>query len=157
MHTTRNRLIDIVGVIGMLALAAALMYALLPQRTQPGQQVIPPLPASASDPTTTFLTIFVVMTMIGAPITIGLVLALIVRWLSRQVPASSAVAEAKAAKASAKPMGQGKPSVGAETPQGMSTKEILMWRLAAAGLSLVALGGLIVLFGNDIVRLFNPQ
>jgi hypothetical protein len=145
-----------------------LMYALLPQQTQPGQQVVPPLPASASDPTTAFLTIFIVMTMVGAPITLAIGLALIARWVSRQVPSSSAAAEAVAAKsAGAKAAAQVptstsgaiKPSAAPDVPKApkaLSAKEEVFWKIAAAGLSLILIGGLTAIFWNDIVRMFNP-
>lgn len=151
MRTARNRWIDVVGAIGLLVVAAAMMYALLPQRTLPGQQVVPPLPASASDPTVAFLTIFIVMTMVGAPITLAVVLALIVRWVSKQVPASSSVAESKAT--SKAPT---KPSAAGEAPKALSAKEETLWKIVAPVLSLITLGGLLALFWNDIVRLFNP-
>ncbi len=154
MRTVRNRWIDIVGALGLVVAAAVMMYALLPQQTQPGQQVVPPLPASASDPTVAFLTIFIVMTMVGAPITLAIVLALIVRWVSKQVPASSAAAEAAASKSAAKVAA--KPSSASNSPQPLSAKDTIVWRIAATGLSLIMIGGLLALFWNNIVRLFNP-
>lgn len=160
MHTVRKRWIDIIGAVGMLALAAALMYALLPQQTQPGQQVVPPLSASASNPLQGFLTLFVVMTMVGAPVTMAIGLALIVRWVSKQVPASSAAAETTATKATAKgPTGtsaSSKPSGATNAPRALSAQEEIFWKIAAAILSLILIGGLTSIFWNDIVRLFNP-
>jgi heme/copper-type cytochrome/quinol oxidase subunit 2 len=127
------------------------MYALLPQITQPGQPAVPALPPNAADPTQTFLTIFIVMTAIGAPVTGGIVLVLIMRALAHRLPSSSAAADSTKPKA-ARPA---KAAVSAAAPKELSPAEARFWKIAATLLSLALGGGLLALFWNDIVRLFS--
>ena len=149
MAPTRNRVwIDVLAAVVTLAIGAVLLYALLPAVTTPNQQVVPPLPASAVDPTQTFLTIFIVMTAIGAPVTLGIVLALILKFTSRRVPASSSVAPdipttplpARAA---------------AGAPQDLSPRQARFWNILATLLVIVVavlgLGWLV----NAFVQLYR--
>ena len=131
MAQTRNRIwIDVLAAVVTLAIGAVLLYALLPAVTAPNQQVVPPLPASAVDPTQTFLTIFIVMTAIGAPVTIGIVLALILKFTSRRVPASSSVApEIPTTPLPAR--------AAANAPQEMSPRQVRLWNILAALLVIV--------------------
>jgi hypothetical protein len=144
----------VVGLLFMLGAAAGLMYYLLPQLTQPGQQVVPPLPASASNPLQSFLTIFIVMTTVGAPVTMAIVLALVLRWVSKQVPASSTAAEAgakpaaKAAKSAIKPAAD-------QTVKPLSAREETYWKIAATGLTLLIAGGVMAAVWPEVARLFS--
>src|SRR5512138_2813550 len=91
MTQTRSRVwIEIIGVVVTLALAAVVMYALVPFITKPDQQVVPPPPAMNLGQT--LLTLFIAATAVGAPLTAGIVLALIIKVVSKRVPASSSVA-----------------------------------------------------------------
>jgi len=150
MRTLRRRWIDIVGLLVALSAAAGMMYTFLPDLTQPGQRIVPHLPASASDPTQAFLTIFIVMTTVGAPVTLAIVLALVMRWVSKQVPASSAAAEAstKATKPAAKPAPDraGKP---------LSAGEETFWKIAATALTLLITGGVLAAVWPGLVQLFS--
>ncbi len=92
MKAVRHRWVDVIGAAVALGVAAAMLYALLPSRTLPGQQVVPPVDLATADPAQVFLTIFIVMTALGAPVTLAIVLALVLRKVSRMLPASSAVA-----------------------------------------------------------------
>ena len=80
--------------VGLVALALAaggmMLYALLPAITTPDQQVVPP--PSAMEVQQLLLTLFVAATAIGAPLTVGIVLWLVARVVSKRVPASSSVA-----------------------------------------------------------------
>lgn len=154
MRTLRNRWIDVIGLLVALGAAAGMMYTLLPQQTQPGQQVVPPLPASASDPLQAFLTIFIVMTTVGAPVTMAIVLALVLRWVSKQVPASSAAAEAtaKPAAKATKPAAQTAPDRAAPT---LSAREAAFWKIAATGLTVLIAGGVTAAIWPELVRLFS--
>jgi uncharacterized MAPEG superfamily protein len=150
MRTLRNRWFDVAGLIFALAAAGALMFALLPQQTQPGQQVVPALPASASEPLQAFLTIFVVMTTVGAPVTMAIVLALVLRWVSKQVPASSTAAEA--ASKSAKVV---KPASERAATAALSSREETFWKIAATVLALLITGGVVAAVWPELVRLFS--
>ncbi len=150
MRTLRRRWVDVVGLLFMLGAAAGLMYYLLPQLTQPGQQVVPPLPASAFNPTQSFLTIFVVMTTVGAPVTLAIVLALVVRWVSKQVAASSAAVEtaSRATKATAK-------SATDHSTVPLSPREERAWKIVATVLTLGIAGGVLAALWPELVRLFS--
>jgi hypothetical protein len=150
MHKLRNRWIDVAGLLFTLAAAGAVMFALLPQRTMPGQQVVPSLPASASEPVQAFLTIFVVMTTVGAPVTMAIVLAFVLRWVSKQIPSSSTVTEA-AAKA-AKPV---KSTGERAATAALSPREETLWKIAATVLALLIMGGVTAAVWPDLVRLFS--
>ena len=131
MTQTRNRVwIDVVAALVTLAIGGVMLYALLPAVTAPGQQVVPPLPASTADTAQSLLTIFIVMTAIGAPVTIGIVLALVLKLTSPRVPASSTVApDLSGVKAPAKAQ--------AGAPQEMSPRAARLWKVLAAILVLV--------------------
>lgn len=153
MRTLRRRWIDIVGLLVALGAAAGMMYTFLPDLTQPGQRVVPPLPASASDPLQSFLTIFIVMTTIGAPVTLAIVLMIVMPWLSKQLPASSAAAEAakpsaKATKSAAKPAPD-------RAVKPLSAREEIFWKIAATMLTLLIAGGVTAAVWPDLVRLFS--
>jgi hypothetical protein len=154
MRKLRNRWIDAAGLIVTLAAAGALMFALLPQQTRPGQQFVPPLPASAFDSTQTFLTLFIVATTVGAPITMGIVLALVLRRVSKHIPASSTVAEAAArpASKSAKPI---KPANERVAPAALSPREETYWKIIATALTLLITGGVVWAVWPGLVRLFS--
>ena len=154
MRTLRRRWIDVVGLLFMLGAAAGLMYYLLPQLTQPGQQVVPPLPPSAADPLQSFLTIFIVMTTVGAPVTMAIVLALVLRWISKQVPASSAAAEA-AARPAAKATKPAAKSASDQTVKPLSAREETYWKIAATVLTLLIAGGVTAAVWPEVVRLFS--
>ncbi len=158
MRTLRNRWIDVIGLLVALGAAAGMMYTLLPQQTQPGQQVVPPLPASASDPLQSFLTIFIVMTTVGAPVTMALVVALVLRWISKQVPASSAAAEAAAkpaAKSAAKATKPAAQTTSDRAAPTLSAREAAFWKIAATGLTVLIAGGVTAAIWPDLVRLFS--
>jgi len=153
MRTLRRRWIDIIGLLVALGAAAGMMYTFLPDLTQPGQRVVPPLPASASDPLQSFLTIFVVMTTIGAPVTLAIVLMIVMPWLSKQLPASSAAAEA--AKPSAKATKSAvKPALD-RAAKPLSAREEVFWKIAATVLTLLIAGGVTAAVWPDLVRLFS--
>ncbi len=91
MTQTRSRAwVEVLMVVMTLAISGALLYALLPFVTAPDQVVVPP--PQEMELTQTLLTLFVVATAIGAPVTAGIVLALVFRFVSKRVPASSSVA-----------------------------------------------------------------
>ena len=150
MRTLRRRWIDIVGLLVALGAAAGMMYTFLPDLTQPGQRVVPSLPASASDPLQSFLTIFIVMTTVGAPVTLAIVLMIVMPWLSKQLPASSAAAEAaaKATKSAAKPAPD-------RAVKPLSAREETFWKSAATVLTLLIAGGVTAAVWPDLVRLFS--
>ena len=153
MRTLRRRWIDIVGLLVALGAAAGMMYTFLPDLTQPGQRVVPSLPASASDPLQSFLTVFIVMTTVGAPVTLAIVLMIVMPWLSKQLPASSAAAEAakpsaKATKSAAKPAPD-------RTVKPLSAREETFWKIAATVLTLLIAGGVTAAVWPDLVRLFS--
>src|SRR5512139_4269935 len=91
MTQTRSRVwVEVLAVIVMLAIGGVLLYALLPFITAPDRQVVPP--PQAMDLGQTLLTLFIAATAIGAPLTAGIVLALIFKFASRRVAATSSVA-----------------------------------------------------------------
>ncbi len=147
-RATRNRWIDVIGVIVTLAVGAGLMYFLLPLLVPADQQVVPPLSAAMSDPTQAFLTAFIAATAIGAPVTMAIVLALIMRKLSPTLPASSSAAPDTSSAPSATP-------AKAAAPKEMSPREAVMWKIIATVLSLAALAGLLALFWPSLVKLFS--
>ena len=91
MTQTRNRAwIEVMLVVAALAVGGVMLYAFLPFITTTGQQVVPP--PQAMETTQLLLMLFLVATAIGAPITFGIVLALIFKVVSPRVSASSSVA-----------------------------------------------------------------
>jgi hypothetical protein len=132
MVQTRNRgWVELGLVVLALSVGGVMLYALLPLITTPGQQVVPP--PQEMDLTQTLLMLFVAATAIGAPLTAGVVLALIFKVVSPRVPASSSVApEIPAPKA--------KPAPAAE-PKEMSPGEARVWKILAT-LLLLSVGAL---------------
>jgi hypothetical protein len=128
--------VEVLAVIVTLALGGMLLYALLPFITAPGQQVVPP--PQAMDLWQTLLTLFIAATAIGAPVTAGIVLVLLAKFVSKRVPASSSVAlEIPAPKA--------RPQAAEQTKE-MSSREALVWKIVATVLLLVvAVGALMAL------------
>jgi hypothetical protein len=132
MTQTRSRVwIEIIGVIVMLALAAVVMYALVPFVTKPDQQVVPP--PHSMDTGQTILTLFIAATAIGAPLTAGIVLALVFKVVSKRVPASSSVAPAI-------PTPAAKPRA-AESAAEMAPREARVWKIVATIMLLLISAG----------------
>jgi hypothetical protein len=148
-RAARNRWIDVIGVIVTLVAGAGLMYFLLPLLVPPDQQVVPSLSASMSDPTQAFLAAFIAATAVGAPMTMAIVLALIMRKLSPTLPASSSAAPDTA------PAAKSRKAVAPAAPQEMSRGEQLTWSIMATALSLAAIAGLLALFWPSLVKLFS--
>ncbi len=128
MAQTRTRtLIEVIMVVGALTAGALMMYALLPFVTTPTQQVVPP--PRDMDLSQTLLLLFVAATAIGAPLTAGIVLALVFKVVSPRVPASSSVAPELPAP---------KPKAAATAaPKELSPTEARVWKVLAALLVLV--------------------
>jgi hypothetical protein len=105
-----------------LTVGAVMLYALLPLITAPDQQVVPP--PQEMDLTQTLLMLFVAATAIGAPLTAGIVLALVFKVVSPRVPASSSVAPAI-------PAPKAKPASKAAEPKEMSPGEARVWKILA--------------------------
>ena len=133
MAQTRKQVwIEISLVVLSLIAAGVLMYMLLPFVSAPDQVVVPP-PSDMSQ-SQLLLTIFVALTAIGAPVTAGIVLALIFKFASKRVAASSSVApEIPTPKAKSAPK--------AVAPQEMSPEEARVWKVVAV-LLLLAVGAL---------------
>jgi len=150
-QSRRARWIEVIGAIVTLAVAAGLMYALLPLLVRPDQQVVPPLPQSTADPTQAFLMMFIAMTAIGAPVTMAAVLALIVRKLSTALPASSAAAPDTTPKSAAKAARPAESS----RPKELSPREAMQWKIIATLLVLISIAGITVLLWPTLVQLFS--
>ena len=132
MTQTRNRVwVEVVLVIVTLAMSGVLLYALLPFITPPDRQVVPP--PHPMDLGQTLLTLFIVATAIGAPLTVGIVLVLGAKFISRRVPASSSVAPEI-------PAPRAKPRTGEQSRE-LSSREALMWKIVAAVLLLIVAAG----------------
>ncbi len=132
MTQTRNRAwVELMLVVLALAVGGVMLYAFLPFITTPGQQVVPP--PKEMDLTQTLLMLFVVATAIGAPLTFGIVLALIFKVVSPRVSASSSVAPEI-------PSPKAKPVAKAE-PKEMSPGEARVWKILAT-LLVLAVGAL---------------
>lgn len=128
MTQTRNRgWVELGLVVMALAVGGVMLYALLPLIATPGQQVVPP--PKEMDLTQTLLMLFVAATAIGAPVTFGIVLALVFKVVSPRVPASSSVAPAI-------PAPKAKPAPTVE-PKEMSPGEARVWKILATLLVLV--------------------
>lgn len=137
MTQTRSRVwVEVLAVVMTLVIGGLLMYALLPFVTAPDQVLVPP--PKAMEPTQTLLVLFVAATAVGAPVTMGIVLALVFKFVSKRVPASSNVAPDIPA---VKP----KPASRAEAqPAAMSPREARVWKIAATLMVLViAAAGLV--------------
>ncbi len=134
MTQTRSRVwIEVLAVIVTLAIGAVLLYALLPFITAPGLQVVPP--PQPMDVGQTVLTLFIAATAIGAPLTVGIVLVLAAKFVSKRVPASSSVAPEI-------PSPTAKPGAVEQTKE-MSPREALIWKIVATVLLLIVAAGVL--------------
>ena len=124
---------DVLIVLIVLVVAGGLMYMFLPDITHPGQTVVPPLPANASDPTQSFLTLFIIATAVGAPVTGAIVLAFLFYKASKNVPSETLLTPTLGSgKATAKPASESKQ---------LSPREATFWKIVA---TLLILGVLAV-------------
>lgn len=128
-QSTSRRLMDLIVLVVLLGGAAFVMYNLLPQRTAAGEAVVPPLPASAFDPVQAFLTVFITMTAVGAPVTGAIVLALILKGVSKSIPLNAATPDQPIEKRTAP-----------AAPKELSKGEALLWKIVATVLILIASG-----------------
>ncbi len=146
MTQTRSRVwVDVLAVIVTLALGAVLMYALLPYVAAPDRQVVPsPHPMDLGQ---TLLTLFIAGTAIGAPLTVGIVLVLLAKFVSKRVPASSSIApEIPAPKA--------KPPA-SDAPKVMSPREALIWKITATVLLLIVAAGVLAGLAAAFVQFYK--
>lgn len=133
MVLTRKRVWgELILVVLALTVGGVMLYTLLPFITTPGQQVVPP--PQAMDPTQTLLMLFVAATAIGAPLTAGIVLALVFKVVSPRVSASSSVAPEI-------PSPQAKPAPASGEAKQMSPGEARVWKVLAT-LLVLAVGAL---------------
>jgi len=129
MTQTRNRAwIEVMLVVAALTVGGVMLYAFLPFITTTGQQVVPP--PQAVETTQLLLMLFIAATAIGAPITFGIVFALIFKVVSPRVSASSSVAPEI-------PSPKAKPASKSE-PKEMSPGRARVWKVLATLLVLVA-------------------
>ena len=132
MTQTRSRVwVEVFAVVVTLALGGMLLYALLPFLTAPDQQVVPP--PQQMDLGQTLLTLFIAATAIGAPLTVGIVLVLLAKFVSKRVPASSSVAPEI-------PSPKAKPRAVEQSAE-MSARAALIWKIVAAVLLLIVAAG----------------
>ena len=145
MTQTRNRMwVEVLAVVMTLALGGILLYALLPFITAPSQQVVPP--PQPMDLGQTLLTLFIAATAIGAPLTVGILLALVFKFTSKRVAASSSVApEIPAPKAKPRAAGE---------PREMSPREALIWKIVATALLLIVAAGVLALLASAFVQFY---
>ena len=146
MTQTRSRVwVEVLAVVVALALGGVLLYALLPFITAPNQQVVPP--PRPMDLGQTLLMLFIVATAIGAPLTVGIVLALVAKPVSKRVPASSSVAPEI-------------PSPIAKTRTAEQSKEIsprqsLIWKGVAAVLLLIVGAGMLAWLASAFAQFYK--
>jgi len=144
-HSRKQVWIEITLVALTLVLGGMMLYALLPAITTPDQQVVPPPPPM--DVQQLLLTLFVAATAIGAPLTVGIVLWLVAKFVSKRVPASSSVApEIPSPKAKARP---------AEESKEMSPREALMWKIVATVLLLIIGVGTLALLASAFTQFYH--
>ena len=145
MTQTRSRVwLEIFAVIVTLGLGGVLLYAFLPYLTAPDQQVVPPPPPM--DLGQTLLTLFIAATAIGAPLTAGIVLALVFKFASKRVAAtSSAAPEIPTPKAKPRAVDQ---------PTDVPPREALVWKIAATVLLLVVAAGLLALMASAFAQFY---
>ena len=143
-QSSSRRVLDIIVLALLIAGAGFFMYNLLPQRTLPGQSVVPPLPASAADPTQTFLTVFIVMTAVGAPVTGAIVLALLLKGVSKSIPNAATPDQ---------PLE--KRTTDSSSAKELSKGEATFWKIAATLLILGIIVGLGVVVWPNLVQLFS--
>jgi len=145
MAQARSRVwVEVLVVVVTLAVGSVMLYAFLPFITSPNQQVVPP--PRAMDTGQTLLMLFIVATAIGAPVTFGIVLTLVAKFVSKRVSASSSVAPEI-------PSLQAKPRV-ADQPGGMSPREALIWKIAATVLLLIVAAGALALLAAAFAQLY---
>jgi len=145
MTQTRGRVrMEVALVVLTLAVGGVMLYALLPFITTPDQQVVPP--PQQMDLGQTVLTLFIAATAIGAPITAGIVLVLVAKFVSKRVPASSSVApEIPTPKARPRTVDQ---------PGEISPREALIWKIVATVLVLIVVAGILVLMAAAFAQLY---
>jgi hypothetical protein len=145
MTQTRSRVwVEVLAVIVSLALGGVLLYALLPFITAPDQQLVPP--PQPMDLGQTLLTLFIAATAIGAPLTAGIVLALVFKFASKRVAASSSVApEIPAPKPKTR---------AAEQPNDLSPREAVIWKIVATVLLLIVAAGALALLASAFVQFY---
>ena len=143
-QSSSRRVLDIIVLALLIGGAAFFMYNLLPQRTLPGQEVVPPLPISAADPVQSFLTVFIVMTAVGAPVTGAIVLALVLKGVSRSIP-NAATPDQPIEKRQADQSGV----------KELSKGEVAFWKIAATILILGLIVGLGAVVWPSLVQLFS--
>src|SRR5512135_359606 len=143
-RSSSRRLLDFIVLVVLLGGAGFVMYNLLPQRTLAGQDVVPPLPASASDPLQAFLTAFIAMTAVGAPVTGAIVLALILKGVSKSIPLNAATPDQPIEKPKAP-----------QAPKELSKGEALLWKIVATVLILIAIGVLAAAVWPSIQPMFS--
>ena len=141
MAQTRKQMwVEIFLVVLTLVAAGVWLYVLYPLITAPTDVVVSP--PTEMGQAQLFLTIFVAMTAIGAPLTAGIALALIFKFSSKRVGASSSVAPEI-------PSPKARPR-GGEAPKEMSPGEARVWKVAATLLLLLlaaaAMAGLAQIF-----------
>ncbi len=145
MTQARSRVwVEVLVVVVTLALGGILLYSFLPFVTSPDQQVVPP--PRAMETGQTVLTLFIAATAIGAPLTLGVVLVLVARFVSRRVPASSSIAPEI-------PSPQPKPRT-ADQPGAMSPREALIWKVVATILLLIVAAGALALLASAFAQLY---
>ncbi len=145
MTQARSRVwVEVLAVIVTLAVGGLLLYTLLPLMTTPGQQVVPP--PSPMDVQQTLLTLFIVATAIGAPVTVGIILWLVARPVSKRVPASSSVAPEI-------PSIQPKAHTGG--PKEMSSREATTWKIVATVLLLIIGAGTLALLASVFTQFYH--
>jgi hypothetical protein len=143
-QSSSRRVLDFIVLAILLAGAGFVMYNLLPQRTATGESVVPPLPASAFDPLQAFLTAFIAMTAVGAPVTGAIVLALILKGVSKSIPLNAATPDRPIEK---------RPAPAA--PKELSKGEALLWKIVATVLILIALGVLAAAIWPSLQPMFS--
>jgi hypothetical protein len=144
-HSRKQVWIEITLVALTLAAGGMMLYALLPAITTPDQQVVPPPPPM--DVQQLLLTLFIAATAIGAPLTAGIVLWLVAKFVAKRVPASSSVAPEI-------PSPKAKPRT-AEQPQEMSPREALMWKIVATVLLLIIGTGALALLASAFTQFYR--
>ena len=144
IQTRRQVWAEVLAVIVTLALGGVLLYALLPFVTAPDQQVVPP--PQSMDLWQTLLTIFIAMTAIGAPVTMGIVLLLLFKFASKRVPATSSAAPEI-------PTSKAKPQA-VDQPKEMSRREALIWKIVATVLLLIVGAGALALLAAVFAQFY---
>ena len=146
MTQTRKQVwLEVVLVALTLAAGGVMLYTLLPFITAPDQQVVPP--PQSMDLGQTLLTLFIAATAIGAPLTVGIVLWLVAKVVSKRVPASSSVApEIPSPKPKSRP---------AEEPKEMSPREALVWKIVATLLLVIIGTGALALLASAFTQFYR--